>query len=636
MILTDHRFFTECIDYSLPQLNNVKQAAESGDFAVCRVEFAKYVRTAFDAEKYFRVFPFPKEMSDKTFKTAEDACRNILTSVGISYDFKDNIDWEFNPTENNYGEWTWQLNRHEEWLALAEAFHATGDKKYLDAFCLQLESWLKQADVPPIGTARSATKCWRTIEAGIRQMRWATVIHAFYRDMPDDLLIDWCKSVFEHGERLYHDHSPGSNWLMMEINGLATLSILYPWLKCAEKWLLLCDAQFVSMLERQIYPDDTQYELSTSYQSVCTLNYARPMKLYRAYGRPVPKSIVDTLKGIYDFYVKLRMPNGFIPALNDAEYCSIDGYIKTSEGLLSTDLLDWAMGKTDKEPPFRSVVLEYAGIVALRTGWGEDDTFICVDCAPLGVAHSHEDKLSLTLYANGRPLLCEGNNYAYDSSDMRKYVISTQSHNTVTVDGRGQSRRRIKKPQYDLTQKVELQYNFTDEVDFISAEYREGYGTDPVLDVTHRRGVYFFKQIKGLEPFAVVVDRLIADKEHSYDFLWHIDTKHAASDGLKVEADGLDIIVPEDTNAELNIVCGQTEPSVQGFTCNSAVQGDYRPVPTAIYTVKGASLRLVTVLYPNGKNTGKIAGVVADSDPNVTEISLLLCDGREIKFSENL
>ena len=114
MILTDHRFFTECIDYSNPQLNNVKQAAESGDFAVCRVEFAKYVRTAFDAEKYFRVFPFPKEMSDKTFKTAEDACRNILTSVGITYNFRDSIDWEFNPTENNYSEWTWQLNRHDE------------------------------------------------------------------------------------------------------------------------------------------------------------------------------------------------------------------------------------------------------------------------------------------------------------------------------------------------------------------------------------------------------------------------------------------------------------------------------------------------------------------------------------------
>ena len=133
-----------------------------------------------------------------------------------------------------------------------------------------------------------------------------------------------------------------------------------------------------------------------------------------------------------------------------------------------------------------------------------------------------------------------------------------------------------------------------------------------------------------------MVDRLIADDEHSYDFLWHIDTKHAASDGLKVEADGLDIFVPEDADAELNIVCGQTEPSVQGFTCNSAVQGDYRPVPTAIYTVKGASLRLVTVLYPNGKSGGKISKVVADSDPNVTEISLLLCDGREIKFSENL
>ena len=64
-----------------------------------------------------------------------------------------------------------------------------------------------------------------------------------------------------------------------------------------------------------------------------------------------------------------------------------------------------------------------------------------MDAAPFGRGHQHEDKLNLLIYAQGKYLLTEGGNYAYDDSEMRRYCLSSRAHNTVLVDHKGQNRR---------------------------------------------------------------------------------------------------------------------------------------------------------------------------------------------------
>ena len=635
MVLTDKEFFLNCIDYDIGELKDISNAARLNDFALCRKLLADYVKQNLFPEKYFGVFPMG-ELTEDIAKKADTACKNILTSVGIPYDFKDNIDWEFNPTENSYKEWTWQLNRHAEWASLAHAYSVTKDRKYLNAFCFQLKSWLNQANVPPIGTGRGCTFCWRTIEAGIRQgIRWPRIIHVFYRDMPDDLLVDWCKSIHEHGVRLAKDHSAGSNWLMMEMNGLATLSVLYPWLKHSNEWRELADEMFLDMLKKQIYPDGAQYELSTSYQSVCTLNYSRPIKLYKAYGYPALPQALPILEKLYEFWVKLKMPDGRAPALNDAELESVTRLLESSKGIIKNDLVSWALGESDILPPFESFVFEYAGLAALRSGWSEDDTYICFDGGPLGAGHFHEDKLSLTLYADRRQLLCDGNNYAYDTSEMRKYVLSSRSHNTVLVDGHSQARSKTTNwYNPDLQKKADLWHRFSERVDIVGAIYSDGYGPTSDQSVTHRRDVYFYKKIDGLKPFAVVVDRMDSAAPHTYDVLWHIDAESAQTNELNVKGATLNIVVPNDAGLSVEIVSGQTEPVVQGWTCNSAVQGDYRPVPTAIYRAEAKSIRIVTILYPDGNEEMKIVKVIADRDINSKSITIITSDERTIQLDE--
>lgn len=68
-------------------------------------------------------------------------------------------------------------------------------------------------------------------------MNWPYALHAFYKSpaFTDDLLVDWVKSVCQHGHLLHDQHKHG-NWLIMEMNGLAQLSIIFPELARADEW----------------------------------------------------------------------------------------------------------------------------------------------------------------------------------------------------------------------------------------------------------------------------------------------------------------------------------------------------------------------------------------------------------------
>ena len=174
-------------------------------------------------------------------ETPEQAGERILSGELIScstpHQFEGEVDWFINPTFNQYKEWTWQLSRHPEWGILAERYRATGDERFAEAFVRYFESWVRQALVPENADG-GATLCWRTIEAGIRMGGvWQWALHSFYRSphFTDDVLVDWYKSVWEHGWRLRNFHRTG-NWLIMEMNGLAQIGILYPQFSDAPAW----------------------------------------------------------------------------------------------------------------------------------------------------------------------------------------------------------------------------------------------------------------------------------------------------------------------------------------------------------------------------------------------------------------
>lgn len=65
------------------------------------------------------------------------------------------------------------------------------------------------------------------------------------------------------------------NWLIMEMNGLGQIGILYQQFKKSAKWLQQALESLEEELDRQIYPDGFQYELTTNYHDVVINNYQR-------------------------------------------------------------------------------------------------------------------------------------------------------------------------------------------------------------------------------------------------------------------------------------------------------------------------------------------------------------------------
>ena len=657
--ITDADFFAQ-IDPTFPEMQKVVQAAACSDYATARRLFASAARASLQPERFFQInrafrgrwFMYEGETPEQA---AARILRGELISCSTPHTFTGEVDWFSNPTFNQYKEWTWQLSRHPEWGILAERYRATGDERYAEAFVRFFCSWVRQAVVPENADG-GATLCWRTIEAGIRMGGvWQWALHSFYQSphFTDDVLVDWYKSVWEHGWRLRNFHRTG-NWLIMEMNGLAQIGILYPMFTESEAWKQYAFDRMVEELDAQIYPDGWQVELSTGYHQVDINNYQWLIDVCKAYDVPIPPKFRGVMERMHDVNVQMMMPDGRLPDLNDGQWHKVSG-------LMPDAVLDypqrsdfrWALteGKEGQPPAYTSVLLPYAGYAVMRSGWEREALWAVFDGGHFGYGHQHEDKLHLLMHAYGRLLLGEGGNYAYDESAMRRYVLSTRAHNTVRVDGEDQNRRlSYNREEFDVTVPSTLQWRSETAYDVAEAVYDEGYGPNADRSVTHHRKVIFLKQFEP-GPCFVVIDRLIPSdkKSHMYQWLWHLDTETAtindSPDGWALIARSQDegqanvsLIPANRADLRARIVKGAEEPEFQGWKAiKNHQQGEFAPTPTVIYETRAEGpLRLVTVIYPTRPGeTCPIRWVETSGNSLDTTFLLQLTeDGRHIILDE--
>jgi len=650
-LLSDAEFFGKLVDVSLPGMEGVEKAAAVGNYTLCRRLFAAQVRKMLNPKRYFQIpyeggenqFLFPGETEEAA---AERICKLEMVSVGIACQFEGEVDWHANPTEKQYREWTWQFNRHHEWKLLAHQYRLTGREAYAATFVKLFSGWVKQAPTPG-DVEGSLTKCWRTIEYGIRMGSiWPYVLFTFYNHplFTDDLLVDWYKSVWEHGDRLRRNHRT-HNWLIMEMNGLAHVGILYPELRQSPEWTEYAFQMLEKEMENQVYPDAFQYELATEYQFAVLNNFARTYRLAKNYGIEVPKGFADKIERMLSVFVKVMKPNGCLPDINDGTGRPASDFIKMELDLFPENKeLWWVCENRPSEgaPEYTSVAMEYAGMMIMRNGWSEESTWGFLDAAPFGAAHQHEDKLNFLIHAKGKDILVENGTYAYDDSLMRRYAISTRAHNTVRVNGMDQNRRAAYKwHDEDIKKRADMEYQLTEEYDYVSGVYDEGYGnpgdTAPVYTgVRHQRSVIFLKKpLGGLEPFFIVTDRLFSTDKNEYEWMWHVDADEIAVHGMDVKADFLHIrtsLKDKLTNG-VQVVCGQQHPQWQGWKKGeTGIVGDIVYLPTVIYTTQAKSVRTVTVFYP-GDNC-PIVGVEADKSVEATQIQLKFSNGSIVELKE--
>jgi hypothetical protein len=226
----------------------------------------------------------------------------------------------------------------------------------------------------------------------------------------------------------------------------------------------------------------------------------------------------EPLKKMFLVPVQLAMPNGKLPAFNDSTEVNIrnDEYelawTRYQEPAFALGLAgsnrrnEFALFYgTDDLPPANSVTLgsrnSASGYAILQKGAGEQATWLCVKYGPHGGGHGHPDKNNFILYSRGQVLFPDPGTRPYGSPLHNEWDKVTLAHNTLVVDGASQA---------EATGKL---LAFGD--NYVMTDAGSIYP-----------GVRFVRTAVMLnENLVLFVDRVTADKPHTFDLTTHIAGK---------------------------------------------------------------------------------------------------------------
>lgn len=614
--LTDREFF-QVLNLDYPGLERVRDYVEKGNFISAKKSFVEYIKNRTNPKWFIDLRDFsPSEdkikRSSSAFSYADRHVNNELYAHNSWYKYGKTIDWTADHSYDHYDEWIFQLNRHYCWVYLSEAYWASGDEKYAKAFVSQLNGWIDQCKVPE-NRWNSVGSVWRTLDAGLRvQKNWPDVLYRFLSSpsFDDETIIKMIKSFYEHATHL-RNHFTSTNWLAVEMNGLYIVGGLFPEFKEAEDWRSFAVNKLYEQELEMFYPDGAQVELSPFYHSLSVSNMVSVYRFARLNGYSLPDEFVTRLEGTYDCFMKLRMPDGKMPSINDSQWIDSMDFLSEASDLFP-DRDDFAYfasdGKKGKKPSFTSVWLPWAGWYVMRSGLDRDAFYALFEVGPYGAGHQHEDKLSFILYAFGQRLITECGYYSYDKSDWRKYALSARGHNVARVDGNDQNRGGFKTV---YGEKDCIRYNLEPlnniwksnrRYDFGEGTYTEGYGQNLDSTVTHYRNLKYVKN-----KFWLVTDIFTPSDTliHSYDTWFHFNT---SSYGINNEfsivysnaKDSANVAIIElDNKATLHVACGIEYPELFGWKAVPGGGNDYHcePVATPTYTISGKGIIKESYLF---------------------------------------
>lgn len=512
------------LDY--PGLEAVKAAYDAGNVSLALDELVRYYRT--------RPEPDPELLAQADaaqVEAAEVALRHQFVFYNepgtvpgelMDWTYKPGIDWE----------WTWALNRHGWWPQLASAYLATRDERYMRELDMLIRTWV--GGHPPTVEDHSA---WRTIEAGIRTFSaWPYILSAMKisPSITREAWLYYLRSIADHAEFLLA-HPKGGNWLLMETNGVLTCGLIFPEFKRAGEWVSAAIAKLEHEMEGQVHPDGSQVEYSTHYHFVCIRNFEEPLvKVERAQARGAKFGFSEAYRqrliAMWENVMYLMRPDGYQPMFNDADNLHVAPMLAAAgERYNRPDFIYVATnGAQGKPPADLSHRFPWVRRAVMRSGYDEDAYYAILETAPFGYGHQHEDTLTFELHAHRQRLVGTMGRYTYARVPLRAYLISSEAHNVILVDGQGQDQHSLIFPSGGKVRP---------EVWMAQAETRDPWISTPALDIaygsysgpwtggleriTWERWLAFHKPAENSPAFWVVCDRLQGAGEHELTFLLH-------------------------------------------------------------------------------------------------------------------
>ncbi|NLP11346.1 hypothetical protein GX408_13210 [bacterium] len=505
---------------------------------------------------------WPDEESS-LLQSANDFCRRRFSIFSQPVAFKNEIDWHYDPVAQKsvpVRYWTqipywqadvapgvkyiWELNRHQHFVTLAQAYALSGDRRFAVELFSQWQHWL-QAN--PYGWGIN----WcSSLEAGLRLISWTWALQ-FAKPSSYLTPLFYChllQSVEQHADFIaghLSRYSSANNHLLGEAVGLIYAGSYFQPLRRAAEWREVGFSVFFAEFLRQVHPDGVSREQSTQYQLYVFYYGLLALLAADHTGRPVAQEFRERLAKMAEFVFSLLDESGELPGIGDEDGGQVLQVSKSGPsalrmlstaavaferndlkpGALHPEVL-WLVGlertlawqnKPSAAVQRKSVFYPDGGYVILHRTVNGCRQRLIFDAGPLGLdrmaAHGHADALSLVLSAAGRPVLIDSGTFSYRCGPgWRDYFRSTRAHNTIEIDGQSQS--EIVGP-FQWGHKAHARFTdvqLAQEPLLITAE-QDGYRR---LDVLHERRL----EQRGAR--WLVTDTLHGRDKHQVLLTWHL------------------------------------------------------------------------------------------------------------------
>ncbi|HKR13154.1 MAG TPA: alginate lyase family protein [Pyrinomonadaceae bacterium] len=491
---------------------------------------------------------------------ADRICEGKFDLLGFKdLSFGDPIDWHFEPVSGKripLDHWSkldyldagvagdkkivWELNRHQYFMKLGQAYVLTGDERYARVFANHLEAWM-DANPPKLGINWASS-----LEVAFRSISWLWGLYFFKDAAPAQTMKRAVKFLYlnaRHLESYLSTYFSPNTHLTGEALGLFYLGTLLPEFDEAERWQTLGHDILIEQIPVHVKPDGVYFEQSSYYHRYTTDFYIHFLILSRLNGLAVPKTVEDALVSLLDHLMYITRPDGTTPffgdddggrllmldarAPNDFRPSLATGAVLFRRGdykFVADDAAEellWLLGPEGlqeydeidvHEPVETSRAFPDGGYFVMRDGWASQSNYLLFDCGPHGAlncGHAHADALSIDVAANGRTTLVDPGTYTYTGSkELRDWFRSSQAHNTVTLDGISSSIPNTAFTWQTIAPCRLVDWVTTDSYDFISGE------RDGVV-----RSIFFLKR-----KYWIIRDTLKSPTEHTADIYFHFNS----------------------------------------------------------------------------------------------------------------
>ncbi|HKH91050.1 MAG TPA: alginate lyase family protein [Gemmatimonadaceae bacterium] len=441
----------------------------------------------------------------------------------------------------------WEVNRHQHFVTLGQAYAYSRDTRYARAFASQLAGWIA-ANPPRLGVNWASS-----LEVSYRAISWVWALQLFAdaAELTDELLLTALESLRVHAahiERYLSTYYSPNTHLTGEALGLLYLGTTLPSFAAATRWRSKGWDILREQLFRQVRSDGTYFEQALYYHRYTADIFHHALLLSDANDWTRDAAVRERVEKLDEFLVHAVHPDGTVPLVGDDDggrLMRLDGLpARDARPTLSTgaamfgrgdlrclggDAVEeclWLLGETGasalaatqpKAPAARSRGFRDGGFYVMRDGWERGATWALVDGGPhgwLNCGHAHADALALEIATGGRPVLEDSGTFRYTGAERDEFR-ATSSHNTATVDGESSSVTAGQFHWRHIARTTVHDWRTSPGVDFWRGSH-DGYArlSDPAI---HERSILF---LHGR--YLVVMDAIAALGAHEWTLHWHV------------------------------------------------------------------------------------------------------------------